>query len=216
MLSNYNTLKNLKWTKKGIYLYISYIIRIIKVIVSHPIYRSLKYIFNILLIFEGLLIVIYYTYLPLSIGDLYDTNKTLIEIYRNVLRYIRDKLNLLLNEQVISQTEDLEMLLIETDKSSSESNVNKSYIKWFSIITIVIVSGIVIYYNPDMLNYFKDIDNDSDLLGSSIPNSPAESHYFKDPNSPTNSEYFNDLSELTPKASASKVLTSDNQNSVSN
>ena len=164
---------------------------------KHPIYKIIKYIFNFLLIFESILIVIYYIPLPIDIINLYDINKSVIEIYKNVLRYIRDNLNLLLNEQVISQTEDLEVLPFETDKAFSKSNVNKSDILWFGIITIVIVSGIVIYYNPDVLNYFKDIDNNSDLLGSSIPDSPT---------SPSYSDYFQDLSELTPKASSSREL----------
>jgi hypothetical protein len=113
--------------------------------------------------------------------------------------------------------EDSNLSSIETEIFSDESNIPKNnttsdntisnkttYILGFSILTIVVVSGInIYYYYPEVLNYFKDIDNDdndSDLLKSPITESPT---------SPTHSDYFKDLSEMeTPKASSSNSPTS--------
>ncbi len=112
LFKNFNKFQNLKWTKKGIYLYISYVIVIIKTISSHPIYKSIKLIFNILLT----LIIAYITYLYLSleVNNLDSINKAFLDLFQSVIRYIRDKLDNLLNEQVVSLKEDLNLLPIET------------------------------------------------------------------------------------------------------
>lgn len=213
LIMNYNTLKNLKWTKKGIYFYISYLIIIIQAIVSHPIFRIIKYSFNLILIFY----IAYITYLygSLEVYNIENINNSLIELHKNVIKYIRDELNYLLNEEIVTLKEDSNLKSIETEISSDKSNIssnnttsnnttsnNTTDMLWFSFITIVVVSIIVIYHYPDILSYFKDIDNDSDLLHSPNPDSPTESDYFKE------------LNELTPKMSSSNLQTS--ENSISN
>ena len=141
-------------------------------------YKVLKYLFQTLLVIEGLLIVVYATELtdlpyylaafPLYIS--FDLNLT----YNNILRFIRDIRNYLINdEEIIKDTENYEFISIDNEKINNEKfindiNVNNNSYYWVIGITMVVtISGIIIYYYyPDVLNYFKDIDNenDSDLL----------------------------------------------------
>jgi hypothetical protein len=52
LFKNYKLLKNLSWTKKGISPYILYIIGLIKLIISHPVFKIFKYVFTILKYFK--------------------------------------------------------------------------------------------------------------------------------------------------------------------
>lgn len=143
---------------------------------------------------------------------LYLDSSLIFDLYTKVLTYIRDNFNFLLDEQIIEHKDNYEAVSINNEKWINDTNVYNNSKWWFSLITISlavgIVSGIVIYYYPDISNYFKDFTNDSDienksdLLGSL---SSSNSSMNNSPVSETGSEYFKDLSELTPRASSSKL-----------
>lgn len=48
LFKNYKLVKILSWTKKGISPYILYIIGLIKLIISHPVFKIFKYVFIII------------------------------------------------------------------------------------------------------------------------------------------------------------------------
>lgn len=214
LYKNYEIYKHLNFTKKGIFIYISFLIKIVKVIVTHPIYIYYKYIFNILLIFEGVLIVIYYTdfsipIVPLEIINWDQFREFLVKINKKILIYIRDKLNYIIGEQTVLPKEDINLSSsISLNDSISKSNTNNSYILWFCIITIVTIAGITFYYHVDTINYsdlmdffnhFKGnsnqednssiIDSENDLINISPTESTPRASALNSPT--TNSSGFN-------------------------
>jgi hypothetical protein len=128
----YKIIRILKWANKGIYWYISILIGIIKTIVTHPMYKVLKYIFQTLLMIESLLIVIYFSgfkdlsyYLaafPSYIS--FDLN----QIYKNILRYVRDIIDYLINDEgIVQDTKNYESISINNEKTIKDTNVNNNW-----------------------------------------------------------------------------------------
>lgn len=205
IIKNYNKLRSLKWTKKGIFPYIFTIISIINFIVSHPLFKVFKFMFHILIIFEGLLFIIYYYEFPFiyDVKDLQFTFTSLYDfvhqMYSSILRKIRDKINYLLDEQIIQPNDNYEAISINTDKLYSDQN--NTY-KWLLGITIVIlISGVAIYYYyPEIINYFKDNNERPD---NNIPDNPNIN--YNDDELDLSVMNTPDSNFSTPKASASRL-----------
>jgi hypothetical protein len=168
LIKSYEKYKDLKWTKTGIFFYILGFMQILKYILSHPIYKILKYILNIIFVFEGIIFVIYFFDLPFSVLTL--NNYTITDFieffksfYTNVLKIIRDKINNLLDEKIVEQADNQEKVSLSDCKLESDKNNTPNYVKGLVIASIIIIGGAMFYYYyPTILNYFKDSDGSSD------------------------------------------------------
>jgi len=103
-------------------------------------YKVFKYLFQTLLIIESLLIVIYFT----GFTDLSDylavfqsyVSFDLNQIYRNILRYVRDIIDYLINddlindEEIIQDTKNYESISINDEKTIKDTNVNINWYYW--------------------------------------------------------------------------------------
>ena len=189
------------------------IIGLIKIIVSHPIYKIIKKVINVLIIFEGMLLVIYYFELPTSnLGYLNIIFTTIYlysqEIYINILKYIRYKLNYLLDENIET------IINTENNETNNKEYDNKTYnyLWWIGITTVIIISGITIYYYyPNILEYFKDNNlKPSDDENTSLIDSPdIEIRYHPIIPENSNINYCDEPLDLscmnTPKASITEL-----------
>lgn len=184
---NYNIIKNLKWTKKGIFIYIMSFIGLIKFIISHPIYKITKKIINLLIIFEGILLVIYYTELPIDNMSITFTTIYIFiqEFYIKILKFIRDKLDYLLEDAKFEENNQSKD--VNPNENNTSNNSNKSFY-WMIGISIVIISSTIAiyYYYPNILDYFnnKDKGDTPPEKPSNFKNSNNNQNIIDSPNSP--------------------------------
>jgi hypothetical protein len=205
-----NIYSQLEWANKGIFPYVIIIIKIMKIIVTNPIYKIFKYVFQVLLVAEGLLIVIYYT----EFTDLPPMSLILNQIYNNVLRFIRNIIDNLINdEEIIQNIKNSESTSFNDKKTINNNkdttNTNTYWRYWLiSVIVIITITGIVNVYYPNIWNSYLDIGDIKDIGDKPVPDllnpTPPSSPSSSVP-SPTESSYFKDLNELTPKASSSQL-----------
>nr|YP_010852515.1 DNA polymerase [Aureoboletus raphanaceus]WGL38744.1 DNA polymerase [Aureoboletus raphanaceus] len=223
LFKNYYKFKNLKWTKAGIFPYILYIISIIKFIVSHPLYKVFKDIFNTLVIFEAVLVVLNFIDLPFY--TTYDINNSIITIYEfiknsyiNILKWFKNKIDYLLDDKIIDSIEQID---VSKNNELNENNNSTNYLWYLGILTIITISGVIIYYYyPNILEYFKDNkpDDPETINSPETINTPETINISETVNTPAHDIINNgkskevivpdiiiDESDITPRASTSNL-----------
>lgn len=203
LYKNYNIVKNLKWTKKGIFIYIMSFIGLIKMIISHPIYKIIKKLIKFLIIFEGILLIIYYTdlddltYLNITVTSIYIFIQ---EFYIKILKFIRDKLDYLLDNDPFEENNQSKD--VNPNENNNSHSSNNSYYWWIGISIVIISSTVAIYYYyPNILDYFKDNDKGNGTNPSGNSGSPS--------NNSANSE-SNDYDHYFPPVTSNSIMDSSN------
>jgi hypothetical protein len=187
------------WRKKGIF-------EIIQIILNNPVYKILKIIFNVLIIFEGILIIIYFDDIPYNLYNFsvtFDISDWFHKFYTSILRTIRDIINNLLNEEIIQETNNSDVISI--NKNNLDTNINNSNntYKWWIGVIFITISGIVVYYYyTDIITYFQ--------MDNNIPSPKTNISIIDSDNDLLNINYENITdSDSTPKASSSNLPNSD-------